>query len=95
MFVPSQILSFYFVSGCSQLRTLPWFQMNSEGTQPYAYTYLFSPKLPSHPGCHVTWAEFPVLHRGPLMLIHWKHSRAYMPSKLPNRPFPHSHKFVF
>ena len=28
--------------------------MNREGTQPYIYVYLFSPKLPSHPGSHIT-----------------------------------------
>ena len=28
--------------------------VNREGTQPYIYVYPFSPKLPSHPGCHIT-----------------------------------------
>ena len=29
--------------------------MKSKGTQPiYIYMYPFSPKLPSHPGCHIT-----------------------------------------
>ncbi|KAB0345544.1 hypothetical protein FD754_022470 [Muntiacus muntjak] len=28
--------------------------MNIEGTQPYIYVYPFFPKLPSHPGCHIT-----------------------------------------
>ena len=27
--------------------------MNREGTQPYIYTYPFSPKLSSHPACHI------------------------------------------
>ena len=27
--------------------------MNKEGTQPYLRMYPFSPKLPSHPGCHI------------------------------------------
>ena len=31
-----------------------WFLVNSEGTQPHIYEYLFSPKLPSHPACHLT-----------------------------------------
>ena len=35
----------------SGLIMLWWFQVNSEGTQPYKYMYPFSPKLPSHPGC--------------------------------------------
>ena len=30
------------------------FQVDSKGTQPYIYMYAFFPKLPSHPGCHVT-----------------------------------------
>ena len=30
------------------------FQVNSKGTQPDMYMYPFSPRLPSHPGCHVT-----------------------------------------
>ena len=28
--------------------------MDSKGTQLYMYMYPFSPKLPSHPGCHIT-----------------------------------------
>ena len=31
-----------------------WFLVNSEGTQPHIYEYPFSPKLPSHPACHLT-----------------------------------------
>ena len=30
-----------------------WFQVNSEGTQPYIYIYPFFPKLPFHPGSHI------------------------------------------
>ena len=37
-------------SGDGQLTMLWWFQVNSEGTQPYIYVYSFSPKLLSHPG---------------------------------------------
>ena len=29
------------------------------GTQPYTYIYPFSPKLPSHPGCHITFSRVP------------------------------------
>ena len=29
-----------------------WFQVLSKATQPNIYMYPFSPKLPSHPGCH-------------------------------------------
>ena len=28
--------------------------MNSKGTEQYIYRYLFSPRPPCHPGCHVT-----------------------------------------
>ena len=28
--------------------------VNSKGTHPYVFLYPFSPKLPSHPGCHIT-----------------------------------------
>ena len=37
--------------------------------------YPFSPKLPSHLGCHVSWAEFPVLYSRALLVIHFKYSR--------------------
>ena len=33
--------------------------MDSKGTQPYIYTYAFSPKFPSHPGCHITLNRVP------------------------------------
>ena len=49
--------TFYFVLGYSQLAMLWWFQVNSEGTQPYVYMYPFSPKLPSHPVCHITLSQ--------------------------------------
>jgi len=34
-------------------------QVNTEGTQPHVYMYPFSPKLPSHPGRHVTSSRVP------------------------------------
>ena len=34
-------------------------QVNIEGTQLYMYTYPFSPKLRSHPGCHTTSSRVP------------------------------------
>ena len=43
-----------FVLGYSQLTMLWSFQVNSKGAQPYIYMYPFSPKPPSHPGCHIT-----------------------------------------
>ena len=33
--------------------------MNSQGTQPYVDMYPLSPKLPSHPGCHITLSRVP------------------------------------
>ena len=36
--------------------------MNSEEIQPYIYTHPFSPKLPSHPGCHITLSRVPSWH---------------------------------
>ena len=40
--------------------TMLWeFQVNSEGTQPSMYMYPFSPKSPSHPGCHMTLSRVP------------------------------------
>ncbi|KAB0364431.1 hypothetical protein FD754_008587, partial [Muntiacus muntjak] len=46
------------VHGILQARLLEWvansFQVDSKGTQPYIYMYPFSPKFPSHPGCHTT-----------------------------------------
>ena len=49
--------TFYFVLEYSQLAMLWWFQVNSEGTQPYVFMYPFSPKLPSHPVCHITLSQ--------------------------------------
>ena len=43
----------------SWLTRLWWFQVNSKGTQPYVYMYPFFPKLPSHPGCHITLSRAP------------------------------------
>ena len=53
------ILTFYFVLGHSQLTMVKQFQVNCEGTQPYINMYPFSPKLPSHPGCHITLSRVP------------------------------------
>ena len=43
----------YFVLEYSHLTMLWQFQVNSKGTQSYTFTYPFSPKFPSHPGCHI------------------------------------------
>ena len=55
--------------------------MNSKGAQPYIHMYPFFPKLPSHPGCHITWSRH-VLHSRSLSVIHFKYSRVYM--SIPN-----------
>ena len=39
-------LTFYFILGYNRLTVLWWFQVNSEGTQPYVCIYLFSSKRP-------------------------------------------------
>ena len=33
--------------------------MNNEETHPYIYMYPFSPKYPSHSGCHITLSRVP------------------------------------
>ena len=32
--------------------------MNSKGTLPYICMHPFSPRLPCHPGCHITLSSF-------------------------------------
>ena len=45
--------------------------MNSEETPLYIYMYPFSPKLPSHPGCHITLSRGPcAIYTGSLLAIH-------------------------
>ena len=46
--------------------------MKSKGTQ--LYIYLFSPKLPSHSGCHIILRRVPCAVRS-LLVIHFKYSR--------------------
>jgi len=38
-------------------KEIKWFQVNIERTQSHVHMYPFSPKLPSHPGCHITWSR--------------------------------------
>ena len=42
-------------------------------TQPYIYVYPFSPRLPSHPGCHITWSRVPCV-----LVVHFKYSSVYI-----------------
>ena len=46
------------------------------------YTYPFSPKLPSHPGCHITLSRVPCVHSMSLLVIHFKYSSVCM--SIPN-----------
>ena len=65
--------------------------MDSKGTQPHIYMHPFSPKLPSHPGCHITLSRVPcAVYSRSLLVIHFIYSM-YM--SIPNSlviHFPHS-----
>ena len=95
----SFFFTFYFILECGWLTMLWQFQVDSKGIQPYLYMYLFSPKLPSRPGCHKHWADFPMLYSRTLLVIHFKYSSVYMsiPNSLtnpsPTSP-PDNHKFM-
>ena len=79
---------FYFVLVYSQLTMLWQFQVNNEGTQSYIYLHPFSPKLPSHPGWHITLSRA-VLYNRSLLITHFKYSSVYMNFPMsPNCPFP-------
>ena len=66
----------------SRLTMSWWFQLNSEGTQPYVYMYPFSPKLPPIQAATQHWAEFHVLYGRSLLVIHFKYSSVYL--SIPN-----------
>ena len=51
--------------------------MGHKGTQPYIHMYPFSPKLPSHPGCHITLSRVLCAVRRPLVL-----TRRYVPMEM-------------
>ena len=52
--------------------------MDSKGTQPYINLYLFSPKPPSHPACHITLSRVPCTIQSVLLVIHVKYSSVDM-----------------
>ena len=52
--------------------------MNSRGVQPSISMYPFSPKLPSHPGCHVALSRVPCTVRSILLVIRFKCSSIFM-----------------
>ena len=74
----------------SQLTMLWEFQVNSEGTQPYIYMYPFSPKLCSHPGCHITLSSYLCYTVGPYWLSISNIALYTCPSQIPELPFPPS-----
>ena len=51
--------TFYFILEYSWLTMLWSFQVDSKGTQPYIHIYPISPKLLSHPGCHMILSRDP------------------------------------
>ena len=63
--------------------------MDSKGTQPYTYMYPFSPKLPSHPGCHIALSRVACALQQ-VLVIHLKYSSAYMTIPAPHLSFPSS-----
>ena len=68
--------------------------MNSKGPQPYIYRYPLSPRLPSHPACHLTLSSVPcavhwILAGYPLEIqqcVHVDLKRPNLPSILPPSP---------
>ena len=40
--------------------------------------YPLSPKLPSHPGCHITLNRVPCATQRSLLVIHFKYSNVYI-----------------
>ena len=50
---------FYFILELIQLTMLWYFQVCSEATQPYIFMRSFSPRLPSHPDCHIILSKVP------------------------------------
>ena len=80
--------TFYFILGYSQLTMLWQFQVNSEGTQPYLYP--FSPKLPSHPGCHTALSSSLCYTLGPCWLPIFSIAVCPCPSQPPSLSLPPS-----
>ena len=61
--------TFNFILEDSQLTMLWKFQVHSHMTQPYIYRHPFSPKFPTHPGCHVTLSRVKTLLKLNLHMI--------------------------
>ena len=61
----------------------PWGHKESDTTEVTEHAHMHSsPKLPSHPGCHITLSKFPVVYSRPLLVFHFKYSIVYM--SIPN-----------
>ena len=63
--------------------------MNSKGTQRYLYMYSLSPKLLSHPSCHIILSRVSCAISRSLLVTHFKYSSMYM--SIPNSLPPSSH----
>ena len=77
--------------GYSQLMTLWWFQMKTEGTQLYIHICAFSPKLPSHQDIKTVtwhWAQSHVLCSASLLVTDLKHSMCTCWSRTASPPLP-------
>ena len=70
--------NFFLILEYNQLAMLRWFLVDSKRTQPYLYMYPFSPKLPSHPGCHTILSRVHVQYSRSLLVIHFKYSTVFL-----------------
>ena len=89
--------------GYSLLTMLWLFQGDSTGTQPFVCRYPFSPKLPSHPGCHITQLSSLCYTVGPgwqtlsFKINKWYWYLAFLRFQWLRalRPYPHQQKHHF
>ena len=72
--------TFYFILEHSWWTMLWQFQVSSKGTQLCIHMHPFSPKLPSHGGCHIMLSRVPctILYSRSLLAIHPKYSSVWM-----------------
>ena len=66
---------FYFVLGYSQLTTVVTVSGEHQGNS--AIHKHVSPKLHSHPGCHIILSRVPCAYSRSLLAIHFKYSSVY------------------
>ena len=92
---PLLFKTFYFTLEYTWLTMLHQLQVDSKRTQPYTYTYPFSPKLPSHPGCHMTLSRVPYAV-GSVQFSHSVVSNSFDPMDCSTLGFPvHHHLLEF